>query len=148
VPLGMAIGVFGAFIGTVIGFWKNVTLSGTVAMTMGAFFAIALVASPRHGLITQVARRMRQRREFFDTLLTIHLMHHEGTAAEDEESRLGGLHRHLGWTEHFTRVVLDRVVGRGWADVRGDRLALRPTGREVARAAAGGPSPGPGESVS
>ena len=113
VPLGVAIGVAGAFIGTFIGFWKGVTLSGTVAVVMGTLFAIALVGSPRHGLITQMVRRARQRRDFYGTLLAIHLMQHEGTSAEAEESRLTSLPRHLGWSDPFARIVVDRVVSRG-----------------------------------
>ena len=148
IPLGVAIGVGGAFVGTVVGYRYDLTLSGTVAVVMGLLFAVALVGSPRHGLITQVVRRVRQRRDFFDTLLAIHLMQHEGTAAEAEESRLTSLPRHLGWTDHFARAVAERVVDRGWAEVRGEHLALKPAGRDVARSAAGDPSPGRGESVS
>jgi manganese/zinc/iron transport system permease protein len=137
VPLGVAIAVAGAFAGTYVGYWRNTTLSGTVAVVMAAFFVVALVASPRHGLITQLVRRVRQRRDFFDTLLVIHLMQHEGTPAEAEESRLSALHDHLGWADPFARIVIDRVVNRGWAEVRGDRLVLRSAGRDLARTAAG-----------
>ncbi|HVK13014.1 MAG TPA: metal ABC transporter permease [Gemmataceae bacterium] len=137
IPLGVAIGVSGAFVGTFVGFWQGVTLSGTVAVVMGVYFGAALVASPRHGLITQLVRRIRQRRDFYDTILTIHLKQHEGTAAEAEESNLSALHHHLGWTQPLVRVVVARVVGRGWAEVREGRLILRPAGRAVARTATG-----------
>jgi manganese/zinc/iron transport system permease protein len=137
VPLGVAIGVAGAFVGTYVGYWQDLTLSGTVAVVMAAFFIIALIASPRHGLVTQMVRRIRQRRDFYDTLLAIHLMQHEGTAAEAEESRVGALHHHLGWTQPLVLIVTARVVGRGWAEVREGRLVLRPAGREVARTATG-----------
>lgn len=148
IGLGVGIGVAGAFVGTAIGFAWSLTLSGTVAVVMGLFFALALVGSPRHGLITRMRRRIRQRRDFFDTLLTIHLMQHEGTAAEAEESRLVGLHEHMGWTDRFAGTVAGRVLARGWAVLRGEGLVLTPGGRDVARAAAGDPSPGRGDSVS
>src|SRR5262245_52201037 len=87
VILGVAIGVAGAMVGTAAAYQLGVTISGTVALVMGFIFAIALIASPRHGIITGVVRRARHRRDFFDTMLAIHLLHHEGTTAEEAENR-------------------------------------------------------------
>jgi manganese/zinc/iron transport system permease protein len=88
VVLGIGIAVAGALIGTVLAYRLSmayrlsVTISGTVAVVMGLGFCVALIASPRHGLITLILHRVRQRRNFFDTMLAIHLLQHEGTREE------------------------------------------------------------------
>jgi manganese/zinc/iron transport system permease protein len=145
---GVVLGLVGAIGGTAIAYWLGLTISGTVAVVMGLMFVVALVGSPRHGLITQARRRIRQRREFFETMLAIHLLQHEGTAVEGDESRLATLHRHMNWPVPETQAVAGRVVGRGWAVEHGGRLLLTPAGRAAARAAVASRSPAAGESVS
>jgi manganese/zinc/iron transport system permease protein len=148
VVLGVAIAVAGAVIGTAAAYQFGVTISGTVAVVMGLIFAVTLVASPHHGLIVRAMNQIRQRRDFFDTMLVIHLLHHEGTPAETSENRLDTLHVHLNWPAPKARAVVRRVVDRGWAVQRGDLLVLTPAGRAAAVAAGGTPSPAAGESVS
>jgi manganese/zinc/iron transport system permease protein len=137
VLLSVGIGLVGAIAGTVVAYAINVTISGTVAVVMGAIFGVAFIASPRHGLIVQVIRRARQRRNFFDTMLAIHLLHHEGTAEELSETRLDTLHEHMNWPTSQAQAVARRLVNRGWATERDDRLALTPPGRAAAQAAIG-----------
>ncbi len=137
IGLSVLIGVIGAVGGTVIAYSFGVTIAGTVAVLMGCFFLLALIASPRYGLITRFRRRLRHRRDFFDTMLTIHLLQHEGTSAELEESRVAGLHEHLNWSDADTLRVTARILGRGWAQVRGECLTLTDEGRAAATAAYG-----------
>jgi manganese/zinc/iron transport system permease protein len=144
VVLGVVIAVTAGLAGTAAAYVLGVTISGTVAVVMGLTFAATLVASPRHGLVAQWLRRARQRREFFETMLAIHLRHHEGTAEEPEECRLATLHEHMNWPVPAALAVARRVVNRGWADERDGRLILTEAGREAARAAVGRPSPAGG----
>jgi manganese/zinc/iron transport system permease protein len=148
VLVGVVLAVLGAALGNLLAFQLNTTVSGTVALVMGLMFAVALVASPRHGLITQARRRVRQHREFFETMLAIHLLQHEGTAAEGDESRLATLHRHMNWHVSETQAVAGRIVARGWAVEDGGRLRLTPEGRAAARTSVASRSPAAGESVS
>jgi manganese/zinc/iron transport system permease protein len=137
VVLSVSIGVAGALAGTVAAYALGVTISGTAAVVMGLTFGLSFVASPRHGLVVQLLRRVRQRREFFDTMLVIHLQHHEGTPEEAEETRLDTLYRHMNWPPSHAAAVARRVVARDWATVHENRLVLTAAGRAVARAAIG-----------
>jgi manganese/zinc/iron transport system permease protein len=148
VVLGVGLAVAGALLGTVAAYRLGVTISGTVAVFMGFLFTVALVASPRHGLVTLLLHRIRQRRELFDTMLAIHLLHHEGTPEEAEETSAGTLHRHMNWSEARAREVSRRLVVRGWANAEAGRLALTPEGRAIAVGAVGARSPVGSESVS
>jgi manganese/zinc/iron transport system permease protein len=137
VLVGVAIAVAGAVLGTAAAYRLGVTVSGTVAVVMGVMFVAVLAGSPRHGIIVLIRRRARQRREFFEIMLAIHLHHHEGTPVEEEESRLVTLHRHMNWPEEQARAVARRLIARGWAAERADRLALTPAGRDAAVMAVG-----------
>jgi manganese/zinc/iron transport system permease protein len=142
VPMGVGIGVVGALFGTIIAYRLGVTISGTVAVVMGLGFAVALAASPRHGLVTLVLHRVRQRRDLFDTMLAIHLLQHEGTPEEAAETRLATLHLHMNWTEQRARQISRQLVDRGWAVREDDRLKLSPEGRLTASSAIGTSSRG------
>lgn len=140
IALGVVLGVVGAVAGTAAAYQLGVTIAGTVATVMGLLFAVVLITSPKHGLITQARRRARQHREFFEAMLAIHLLHHEGTPEEAAESRLATLHAHMDWRDRDVLAVARRLVNRGWATVRDDRLVLTPAGRSAARVAVGAES--------
>ena len=61
-----------------------------VAVVLGVVFLVA----PKRGLIAKWLLRWQQKRRFLETMLTIHLLQHEGTPEEPDESDVTGLHRH------------------------------------------------------
>ena len=71
-------------------------------MTGVAFLAAWLLA-PGRGLVAAARRRARQRLEFAQTMLAIHLANHEGKPESVEESRIDHLDRHLRWEPEFAR---------------------------------------------
>lgn len=141
IPLSVLISIFCAIFGTILAYRLNATIAGTVAVFMGVTFATVLTASPRHGLVHMALHRVRQRRNFFETMLAIHLYQHEGTPEEEKESRLDTLHEHVNWKQRDTLAVARRIVDRGWATQEVARLKLTPSGRLEALAAIGPSSP-------
>ena len=137
VCLGVLIAIAGVFVGTSMATMLDTPIAGTVASTMGLGFVVVLVVSPRHGLLMQWQHRVQNRRDFFDTMLAIHLFNHQGTSDETAECSLVNLPVHLNWAERDTRTVVARMLSRGWGVVRGELLGLTPLGREVARSAIG-----------
>src|SRR5205823_3698418 len=85
--LSALLAALGAFIGTLISLQANINIAGTIATVLGLQFALTFVFAPQRGLIVQALRRLKQHREFFETMLLIHLLHHEGTPQQAEESR-------------------------------------------------------------
>jgi manganese/zinc/iron transport system permease protein len=148
VLLGVLIAVLGALGGTAAAYILGLTISGTVAVGMGILFGLTFLVSPRHGLIALMVRRARQRRDFFETLLAIHLLQHEGTPAEPEESRLTTLHAHMNWRDRDVYALARRLARRGWAVEDDGRLKLTLDGRAAAAATVGRPSPAAADSVS
>lgn len=135
--LSALLGAAGAFAGTWLAFVFHTTIAGTVATVLGLEFALVFAFAPHRGLLPQLRRRIRQRREFFETMLVIHLLQHEGTPEEEEESRLDRLHKHLRWKPADVTTVVMRAERHGWVAENVARLTLTQSGRAAARAAIG-----------
>jgi manganese/zinc/iron transport system permease protein len=122
------------------GFWAawlaDASIAGAMATAAGVCFVLAFLLAPDRGVVARARRRARQRLEFARLMLAIHLLHHEGEAAAEEESREGHLHDHLRWTPAFARRIVRLAQQDDWVRREdGDRLRLTPTGREMARRA-------------
>jgi manganese/zinc/iron transport system permease protein len=130
------LGAAAAVAGHATAIWLDVTIAGSMAVATGVIFGVVYLVAPRRGLLAQLLRRARQRWEFAETMLAIHLAQHEGSVEEDEESRIEHLRgRHVGWTPSFTERVVAGALRRGLVTHAGDRLHLTDAGRRVAAAA-------------
>jgi manganese/zinc/iron transport system permease protein len=119
------------------GFWTawivDASIAGCMATAAGVLFALAFMLAPQRGIIAVARRRERQRWEFAQLLLAIHLLHHEGTAASADESRESHLGEHLRWQPRFAQRVVGEAEGAGLLVRTGDgRLALTDAGRSAA----------------
>lgn len=132
--LSVLFGIGSAVIGVKAAFQLDTNIAGTVATTLGLVFAAVFLVAPGRGLLAQIVRRWRQRREFLVTMLTIHLYQHEGTPEEPEESRVDGLHRHLHWAPEAVTTVVGRAERAGVVIRGAEMLKLTETGRTRARA--------------
>ena len=137
--LAVALGALAAGLGFALAVWLDASIAGCMAVGVGAVFGVVFLAAPGRGLISALRRRRRQRREFAQVMLAIHLLQHEGGAEEDEESRVEHLHgKHVGWTPAFTARVVDGAERRGLVERAGERLRLTHAGREAAGRALSG----------
>jgi len=121
-----------------IAFLLDVSIAGAMATTCGGLFAAAFLLAPRRGLLVQLRRRAVQRLEFGVTMLLVHLLHHEHAPDAVEECRRATLHRHLRWSEGFTRQVAREAEQRDLAVGAGELVELTEAGRERAQHAVAG----------
>jgi manganese/zinc/iron transport system permease protein len=135
--LSGAFGGVAAFAGTFAADALNTTTAGAVAAALGLLFAAVFLAAPHRGLIAQSLQQVRQTRAFHELMLAVHLMQHEGTPEEAEESRLDGLHTHLSWKPAQVAAVVARAERNGLVVRSGDVLKLTEAGRAKARAVLG-----------
>lgn len=133
IGLAVLLGGLGASTGTFAAMKWETNIAGTVAVTLGLIFAAAFAFAPGQGLLAEAVRRWRQKREFHETMLAIHLLQHEGTDAEADEARVDGLHRHLSWAAERVRRVVQRAERKGLVGRQGELLKLTETGRARAR---------------
>ncbi len=131
--LAVAIGVAAA----IAGYWTahalDASIAGSMAAATGALFALSWLLAPDRGLVASARRLARQRWNFPQAMLAIHLLNHEGRPEAAEESRVDGLHEHLRWEPEFAHQVVARALARGLVTRTDGRIALTERGRAVAR---------------
>ena len=134
IALSVGIGVASALSGYWMSYLLDVSIAGSMATMTGVFFALTFLFAPERGAVALARRRGRQRWEFAQTMLAIHLLNHEESPQEASENRESHLHEHLRWEPGFARAVVRRAQGTGLISrINGDRLALTERGRAVAR---------------
>lgn len=137
--LAVALGALAAGFGLGLAIWLDASIAGCIAVGVGLVFLVVFLLAPGRGLVAEILRRRRQRWEFAQVMLTIHLVHHEGSVDEDEESRIDHLHgKHVGWTPEFTTRVVAQALQRKLVEQTGRRLRLTDLGRTTAGRALSG----------
>ena len=125
--------------GAVGGFWLAVALdanvAGAIAAMLGVLFLGVFLLAPGRGLLAQARRRGRQRWEFAQTALAIHLLNHENTPEMARECRVDHLHYHLRWEPTFATTVVGQAERAGLIQRSNGDLRLTADGRERAQAA-------------
>ena len=133
--LGVGIGVASAIGGYWVAHALDASIAGSMATVAGLLFGVVFLLAPDRGLVAVARRRARQRWEFPQTMLAIHLLHHEADPDAAEENRLEHLGHHLRWDAAFASEVVARAQARGLV-VRDDgSLGLTDRGRALARRA-------------
>jgi manganese/zinc/iron transport system permease protein len=134
IGLSVGIGVASALAGYWMSYLFDVSIAGSMATMTGVAFGLVFLFAPERGAVALARRRARQRWEFAQTMLAIHLLNHEASPEAVRENRETHLHEHLRWEPGFARAVVRRAQGAGLVSrVNGDRLALTDRGRSVAR---------------
>ncbi|MBW3655851.1 MAG: metal ABC transporter permease, partial [Gemmatimonadetes bacterium] len=105
IGLSVAIGVASSLSGYWMSYLFDVSIAGSMATMTGVAFGLVFLLAPERGLLALARRRARQRWEFAQTMLAIHLMNHENSPDAAEENRESHLHAHLRWEQEFARRV-------------------------------------------
>jgi manganese/zinc/iron transport system permease protein len=131
--LSSAIGVFGAITGYWLSHFLDASIAGCMATVLGIVFGIAFACAPGRGLISLAQKRRRQRLQFAQTMLTIHLLHHEGKPEAAVENRKEHLGEHLRWSASFAENVVYAAQRGGLVTIEaGQVLRLTDIGRDHA----------------
>jgi manganese/zinc/iron transport system permease protein len=121
------------------GYWMahalDASIAGSMATAAGVLFGLALLFAPEKGLVALARRGIRQRWEFAQTMLAIHLFNHEGLPEAEQENRLDHLHEHLRWEPSFAYRVVHQAERRGLIQRYNGSLVLSTAGRELAQGA-------------
>ena len=138
-PLLLGLSVGAGVASAIGGYWLahalDASIAGSMATAAGALFALAVLFAPGRGVVAQARRRARQRWEFPQTMLAIHLLNHEGQPEAAEESRIASLDRHLHWERSYADEVVARALARGLVARDEQMLVLTERGRADARRA-------------
>lgn len=126
-----------AIVSSITGFFLaralDAGIAGAMATMTGFSFLLALLFSPKHGLVIRAALKRRMRRDFDTTMLVVHLLNHEGTAESKEECRQDHLTDHVNWTEVVAHAAVEKALSVGLIKRSGELLCLTERGRNKAR---------------
>lgn len=134
--------IFSAIIGSVnaiSGYWFaslfDVSIAGAIATMTLLIFGVIFMVVPNRGLIAIARRHARQKWEFAQTMLVIHLFNHEGLPEAETESAIADLHEHLSWDPTFTTQVVRYALHNRCVSQDEAQLILTEQGRAIAEQA-------------
>jgi manganese/zinc/iron transport system permease protein len=135
--LFLSVGI--AVISALSGYWLartvDASIAGSMATMTGLVFVIVYVAAPQRGLVAQLRRRKRNRLEFAQAMLAIHLLNHEGKPDATDESRIDHLRKHIRWAPTFAAQVVRYAEQKGVVRQQAGVLGLTDAGRALAQEA-------------
>jgi manganese/zinc/iron transport system permease protein len=143
IVLSGAVGVLSAVAGFYFALWIDASISGAMALAAGFCFLLAFLFAPDKGLLAALLRSARNRWAFAETMLAIHLFHHEGQPEAVAESLMENLYAHFRWGERFAHRVVVRAERHGLLRLSKGRLMLEEKGRALARRQLGEGKPVP-----
>src|SRR5690606_31866934 len=82
------IAAFSAIAGLWLAWLLDTSIAGAMAAMTGVSFLFVFLFAPDRGIVALARRRARQRVEFAQLMLAIHLMHPENTPEAETESRI------------------------------------------------------------
>ena len=134
--------ILSAIIGSVnavCGYWLaslfDVSIAGAIATMTLLVFGLIFLVVPNRGLIAIARRHARQKWEFAQTMLVIHLFNHEGLPEAETESAIADLHEHLSWDPTFTTQVVRYALHNRCVSQDAAQLILTEQGRAIAQQA-------------
>lgn len=133
--LSVLLGGLSALAGYGLARWLDVSIAGAMATMVGVLFGLTWLFAPQRGLVAGARQRQRQRWQFAQQMLTMHLLNHEGTADAAEECSPAHLVQHLRWAPSFAEAVVQRARTAGLIEQRGPQLMLTERGRITAQEA-------------
>ncbi|MBO9324412.1 MAG: metal ABC transporter permease [Roseiflexus sp.] len=136
--LSALFGALAAILGCWVAFALNASIAGAMAVMTGLIFCLAWMFAPQRGLLAQVVWRVRQRWEFAQAMLAVHLLHHQATVQAVVECQAAHLSEHLNWPPAFTEQVVRRAEQRGLLVQQNGMLTLTDQGRRFVATILGG----------
>jgi manganese/zinc/iron transport system permease protein len=126
-----------AMLSAVGGYWLaravDANIAGSIATMTGVLFLAVLLFAPERGLAAIALRRRRQRWEFAQAMLLIHLLNHENKPEASLENRADHLLEHIRWSPNFAEQVIRYAERHGTLRRRAGTLLLTDSGRHLAR---------------
>jgi len=133
--ISVLIGAGSAIAGYWLARWLDANIAGSMATMTGIVFMVVLIVAPQRGLLATAQRRTRQRWEFAQTMLTIHLLHHENTPEAAQANRADRVQDHLRWQPSFAARVVHTAQRNGMIQAESGLLKLTERGRSLAESA-------------
>jgi manganese/zinc/iron transport system permease protein len=118
------------------GYWVanqfNTNISASIAIVTGIIFMISFLFSPKRGFVSNIIQRKKQKKDFLILTIIFHLLQHEDTDRQRQESNPKTIHQHLNWSRDFTLNLLIEAEKRNLIREDDGILKLTPKGHKRA----------------
>ena len=115
--LSAVFGALGGVLGYQAAYLLDVSIAGGIAVAIGLIFAFVFVFAPNRGLISVLLRKKRNRREYAQTTLLLHVCNHQNSAEKWQENGLNTIAEHLHWDQKKLEKTIASLI-------RGDKLNI------------------------
>ena len=133
--LSAVIGSVNAVSGYWVAYLFDVSIAGAIATMTLLIFGLVFLVVPNRGVIAIARRHARQKWEFAQTMLVIHLLNHEGLPEAEAESEITHLYEHLRWDPTFATQVVRYALNNQCVLQQETQLILTEQGRSIAQQA-------------
>ena len=123
------ISIFNVIVGNYFAFLYDISIAGMMATVTGITFGIVFVISPKRGFIATLLRRKRQREEFAQMSLLIHIYNHEKENA-DIENGVDSIHEHINRDKVYVQNMIKEQLKKGNISLEDNIYKLTDKGRE------------------
>lgn len=131
--ISTVIAMLNAFLGFILAFGLDVSISGSMAVVTGLSFMIVYLFAPKSGFISIVLLRHRQKIAFTQMTVLFHLLNHEDEDDYSDECGVDTLHTHLNWSISKVDKLIDQLTGQQLVQVLDNSYHLTHEGRSKAK---------------
>ncbi len=126
--------IFGAISGVLgynLAYILDVSIAGSIAIILGIIFFIVFIIAPKRGLACVLLRKRKQKMQFAQTTLYIHIYNHQDTKAAFIENGIGSICNHLQWTQNELNHVLKHLFKNNTIELKNSQLWITQKGIEI-----------------
>lgn len=133
IGLSVLIGIMSSVLGYFLAMAFDVAIAGCMAVMVGVIFIIVFVFAKDRGMLSIIKRKRMQRYEYANISFLMHLINHENTDIEKNESSVDTIHDHLDWDRDFLSEIIESSKKNSYISINEDGI-IKPTvlGRKVA----------------
>ncbi|VEU79709.1 metal ABC transporter permease [Haploplasma axanthum] len=128
VIFSMLIGILNSFIGYLIAYNTDLSISGMISVVTLAVFLIVLFFNPKNGVISKIISKKKQREDFTLLVLLMHIYTHSDISSEVKEVTFNNINFELNWKENKTYHYIKLGIENLYLEKQNDIIKLTQKG--------------------
>lgn len=133
--MSAAIGALDGVLGYQVAAIFDVSIAGSMAVVTGIVFFIVFICAPGCGMVSIMVRKRRQRKQFAEVTLLLHLINHLGLPDVEDENGYYTVANHLHWDRKKLKKTMRSLQDENKVIVVDDVIVPTPEGEAEGKAA-------------
>ena len=109
----------------------DVSIAGSMAVATGLIFAFVFIFAPKRGLIGVLIRKNRNRREYAQMTLLLHVCNHQNSLVEHQENGINSIAEHLHWDQKKLEKTIYSLIRGNKVSIKHDLITATPAGMQI-----------------